>query len=327
MARRGVTRDAVETAMHELTTADLPTSIRKIREHLGDTGSLKTIAGHVRAIQADRWERAGPALPDPLVQQLLKGAAEYWADLSGAADDQIEDIKTQTSTAIKTMEKDVFAARQAERQALDQLAAHKQTVRSLERHLAEKTDSLTKLSDEKTSWTSKELTLQTEKDSAAANYRQLDKEHTTLQMTLNELTSKLQNTEKSHRLALDIEQKRLTDTQIQVKHQSTTINEQALRLGEQTEQLTSVHQLLQKSRDIIEGLTQKYQALELEHRELTTALQLHINQFESVQAENETLKEWRQQQSTNTESLLSNQHEMITNLGVQLAALSEQRNQ
>jgi len=55
----------IATAYDALVDAGLQPSIRAIRERLGNTGSLKTIADHVRELKAERWQAPGLALLDP----------------------------------------------------------------------------------------------------------------------------------------------------------------------------------------------------------------------------------------------------------------------
>lgn len=58
-------REAVEQAYIELNGVGLALPLRSVREKLGDTSSLTTIAGRSRAIELERQEGTGPALPSP----------------------------------------------------------------------------------------------------------------------------------------------------------------------------------------------------------------------------------------------------------------------
>ena len=71
MPRTGLTRVDIATAYDALVDAGLQPSIRAIRKRLDNTGRLKTIADHVRALKTERWQAPGPALPDTLLQSLV----------------------------------------------------------------------------------------------------------------------------------------------------------------------------------------------------------------------------------------------------------------
>ena len=100
MGRRGVTREAVENAHDSLVAAGLVPSVRTVRERLGDTGSLTTIAEHLRAIHAERQEGPGPAVPDAIARKLLDGASSFWRDLTEAADQIVADVRQSAASEV-----------------------------------------------------------------------------------------------------------------------------------------------------------------------------------------------------------------------------------
>lgn len=137
MPRSGLTPADITTAYDALVDAGLQPSIRAIRERLGNTGSLKTIADRVRALKAERWQAPGPALPDPLLQSLVAGAAEFWADLADAADAHIEANTAECSQQLEAMRTEREEAQRGLAAMRDALSAHKAHVATLETQLAE----------------------------------------------------------------------------------------------------------------------------------------------------------------------------------------------
>ncbi len=137
VGRRGVSREAVEEARDALVAAGLVPSVRTVREKLGDTGSLTTIAGHLRAIELERADGPGPALPDALVRGLVDGAAELWRDIAAAADAQVDAIDASAAAKVAAMrlERDEAVARAAD--ARHELGTSRAMVASLERHVGE----------------------------------------------------------------------------------------------------------------------------------------------------------------------------------------------
>ncbi len=137
MARTGLTQSDVATAYDALREAGINPSIRNIRERLGNTGSLKTIADHVRAIRTERWESPGPALPDSLLQSLVAGAGELWQELADAADAHIEANNAQCREQIAAMQVERDEATQATAAMRDALSAHQAHIVTLEKQQAQ----------------------------------------------------------------------------------------------------------------------------------------------------------------------------------------------
>ena len=137
MGRRGVTREAVESVHDALVAAGLTPSVRTVREKLGDTGSLTTIAEHLRAIHLERQEGPGPALPDPLVRKLVEGASGFWRDLSDAADQIVEGVRQSAAADIAAARAERDEALEQTTRAREELGARRATLDTLERHLAE----------------------------------------------------------------------------------------------------------------------------------------------------------------------------------------------
>ena len=137
MGRRGVSREAVEEAREALVAAGLAPSVRTVREKIGHTGSLTTIAGHLRAIEAERAEGPGPALPDALVRGLVEGASAFWADLASAADSLVDDVRESATAEIASMVAERDAALERAARAGEELGGTRATIHSLERHLDE----------------------------------------------------------------------------------------------------------------------------------------------------------------------------------------------
>lgn len=137
MGRRGVSREAVEEARDALVAAGLAPSVRTVREKIGHTGSLTTIAGHLRAIEAERADGPGPALPDALVRGLIEGASGLWADLASAADDLVDGVRENAATEVASMVTERNAALERAARAGEELGASRATIHSLERHLGE----------------------------------------------------------------------------------------------------------------------------------------------------------------------------------------------
>ena len=137
MGRRGVSRDAVEEAHDALVAAGLAPSVRTVREKLGDTGSLTTIAGHLRAIELDRADGPGPALPDALVRGLVAGAAELWRDVAAAADAQVETINASAAAKVTAAEAERGEAVAKAADARHELGASRAMIASLERQVGE----------------------------------------------------------------------------------------------------------------------------------------------------------------------------------------------
>jgi len=140
MPRTGLTSADIASAYDALVDAGLQPSIRAIRERLGNTGSLKTIADHVRALKAERWQAPGPALPDPLLQSLVSGAAEFWSELAEAADAHIEANTAQCNQQLDVMRGERDEALRGLAAMRDELSAHKAHVATLETQLAESTN-------------------------------------------------------------------------------------------------------------------------------------------------------------------------------------------
>ena len=148
MGRRGVSREAVEVARDALIAAGLAPSVRTVREKLGHTGSLTTIAEHLRAIEADRAQGPGPVLPDALVRGLLGGASALWRDLAEAADALVDDARRSAAAGIAAMRTERDAALERAARASDELGANRATIHSLERHLAETSARVARLDGE-----------------------------------------------------------------------------------------------------------------------------------------------------------------------------------
>lgn len=117
MPQRGVTLHDVEEAMDALRASGRSVNVRNVREALGERGSLTTIAAHVRKIRArDDAQHAtsgpvsGPALPDPVVEGLMRGAQKHWSALNDAAEAIVEQAQARAAERVQ-------AARDAERDA------------------------------------------------------------------------------------------------------------------------------------------------------------------------------------------------------------------
>ena len=142
MGRRGITREAVERVYDTLLTAGLTPSVRTVREKLGDTGSLTTIAEHLRAIHLERQDGPGPPLPDPLARKLLEGASSFWRDLSEAADQVVEEIREAATADVAAAHAKRDEAFEQVARAEEELGARRATLDALERHLAQTTTRL-----------------------------------------------------------------------------------------------------------------------------------------------------------------------------------------
>jgi len=110
-----------------------------VREKLGDTGSLTTIAEHLRAIHTERQAGAGPVLPDPLVQKLVEGASGFWRDLTEAADQIVAEVRAAAAADIEAAQLSRDEAVELAARARDELGVRRATLDTLERHLADST--------------------------------------------------------------------------------------------------------------------------------------------------------------------------------------------
>jgi len=139
MGRRGVSREAVEEAHDALVAAGLAPSVRTVREKLGDTGSLTTIAGHLRALEIDRADGPGVLLPDALVRGLVAGAAELWQDVTAAADAQVDAIHESATAKVAAMRVECGQATAKAALASHELGTARATIDSLEDRLKRST--------------------------------------------------------------------------------------------------------------------------------------------------------------------------------------------
>jgi len=130
-----VSREAVEEAHDALITAGLVPSVRSVREKLGDTGSLTTIAGHLRALQIDRANGPDTLLPDALVRGLVAGAGELWQDVTAAADAQVEAINASATAKVTAMRVEAEEAVAKAALASHELGAARAVIGSLEDQL------------------------------------------------------------------------------------------------------------------------------------------------------------------------------------------------
>lgn len=142
MARTGLSSTDVTTAYDALIDKGIQPSIRAIRAHLGNTGSLKTIADHVRVLKSERWQAPGLALPDPLMQSLVTGAEAFWSELAEAADAHIEANNAQCNSQLDAMRAERDEAQNKEASMRDALSACKAHIATLESQLGESTDRL-----------------------------------------------------------------------------------------------------------------------------------------------------------------------------------------
>jgi len=135
VGRRGLSFEQVLSAHDALVTAGFAPSVRNLRERLGNTGSLTTIAEHLRRIQTQLTETPGPALPDPMVSMLLKGASSYWRELAEAADASVELVRQEAAAEVSVAhgERDAaydLAARSADELGAAHAALHRQEVQA-----------------------------------------------------------------------------------------------------------------------------------------------------------------------------------------------------
>lgn len=137
MPRTGISYDDVADAAHALEKAGLTPSIRLIREKLGK-GSLSTIAGHKRALDAKQATGPGQALPDPIAKGLLKGAQAFWQELVEAAEAEIASVQAQAEDKLAKANAALEAAREEAASANDGWGAAAARIAELEQTLNER---------------------------------------------------------------------------------------------------------------------------------------------------------------------------------------------
>ena len=209
MGRSGVSREQVERAVDTLRAAGATPTVRAVREQLGDTGSLKTISDHLRALRAAAWGGPGPALPDPLLQKLVDGASEYWVELADAADVTIARAEEEADKRVAHAEAVGLAAEQQTAVANGEIEAQRATVTALERHLADREQDLSStrgsLHEAQNLAASLETNVTEWRAATEARQHELDASRKALdaaRLDLNKLTENLQTAEAAHRQAL-----------------------------------------------------------------------------------------------------------------------------
>lgn len=137
MTGTGPSQSDVAIAYDALVDDGIQPSISAIRTHLGNTGSLETIADHVRSLTSARWQEPGPALPDPILKSLIAGAENYWVDLAQAADTQIEANNVQYKAQLEARREELDEARSESASLRDTLLELKTRNAQLETELSE----------------------------------------------------------------------------------------------------------------------------------------------------------------------------------------------
>ena len=135
MPQHGVTLVEVEAAVQALRAAARPVTTRSVRQALGDRGSLTTLSTHLRTVrqreaEQDAEDEARPrlALPEPLVEGLVRGAERHWAELNEAAEAIVAEAQSQAQASVDTATSAQREAREAEKGAR---AAQKRTAETL----------------------------------------------------------------------------------------------------------------------------------------------------------------------------------------------------
>lgn len=147
MPRTGVTAKDVADAARHLEKAGMPPTIRNIRERLGK-GSLSTIAAHKRTFEAERHEGPGPALPDAIAEQLLKGAQNFWQELVDAASQEIEAVRQQTEADIAKRDQQLEEADNELSSLMDKIGAHVASIQQLEQTINDQASAIKKQNEE-----------------------------------------------------------------------------------------------------------------------------------------------------------------------------------
>lgn len=330
MGRRGVTLEAVEVAYDALREAGLNPSIRNIREQLGNTGSLQTIAEHVRAIQSVRWDGAGPALPDPLIANLIQGARTYWSDLAAAADDQIIQVKAQADAIVAAACTERDEAVQQAQQRQDELSAHRVTVQSLQQHMKEKDQQLEHAAEQTQAAIDDQNQTKQELDSLLVASDSQRQEKDDYKARLATIETKLKaSTSLNDQLRTDVERQSIAHKQSVDALQRTLDELQGRHDKQQTslDQLRIEHDATHERLLQTESARSKLSASERDlHRQLEQQAQIEVSlckQIEQLTAVNDQLQQERRANESSSRQLLVDQHATMERLENQLSQLMQ----
>ena len=133
MPQHGVTLVEVEAAVQALRAAARPVTTRSVRHALGDRGSLTTLSTHLRTVRQREAEQEGEsrpslALPDAVVEGLVRGAERYWAEINDAAEAIVAQAQAQAQERVDAARGAAREAREAEEGAR---AAQAKTTKTL----------------------------------------------------------------------------------------------------------------------------------------------------------------------------------------------------
>lgn len=278
MARTGVTREAVSDAVERLRRAGRDVTVRAVREALGDTGSLKTIADHLRAVRAAETERGTVALPDPLLRRLAEGATEYWAELADAAEAIATEASDRAAAEVRAAAAEREAAERRAARACEELAAHKGTIAALERHLQETTSALTEAREREAAT---ELTLATCRERSDALANRLAGADKLLEARSAELEREREQAAIARRAARDEDERRAAEEAERDRRQRHE-HERALRTV--TDELAGARERLRTSDAARQRLETENEALRSERDAGRVALAAREQSLERAQA-------------------------------------------
>ena len=119
MPQHGVTLVEVEATVQALRAAARPVTTRSVRHALGDRGSLTTLSTHLRTVRQREAEqedeaRSRLALPDAVVEGLVRGAERYWAEINDAAEAIVAQAQAQAQERVDAARGAAREAREAE---------------------------------------------------------------------------------------------------------------------------------------------------------------------------------------------------------------------